>query len=294
MLMEGLLRKYEITREEFSKRGRPPVGIREKRAQIVTELHQSGLTWDELMRVTGLSNGSIQRLTQAKGCEQVQVRLREQGRRMGADWKGKKRPGQLERQWASGVFDQLRGACLSEERKAALRATWTEERRQRQGAATKRTWANPGTRARLLAFHRSPEERARRSREQAERILLGPGKWARGNGCYVIVAKEVRGRIWVRSSYESAAVSLLEGDPLVVSYQYEPKFKVGDRWIVPDFLVERRQSNPLLVEVKASWVLGLPLPHKVQRRLSVARTLAQDHGWDFEIWTEKEALYDFL
>lgn len=286
-MLAPLLEKFDISWSLFSKRGRPPKGVREKRSAIVTELHRAGLTWVEMCEVTGLSNGAIQRLTQAKGCEASRAHLRQSGVRVGSSWKGKKRPGQLERQWAAGNFDHLRGAKLPPERVEALKALWTPQRRQQHSKLIKdKVWGDPEVRASLLEFHRSPSERLRRSEAQIDRMLQKPSKWLRGKASYVDAQKESRARIWVRSSYEAAAVRLLDSDPKIISYQYEPVYRVGGRRILPDFLVSTEDAK-VLVEVKALWVLSLDLDHPVQKRLELSRLLAEERGWSFEIWTEE-------
>lgn len=123
-----------------------------------------------------------------------------------------------------------------------------------------------------------------------------PVKWTRGRGQYVITTKCTNGpRLWVRSSYEAAAVRILEDDVAVLSYTYEQSFVMPDgRTVRPDFFVVRAGGLEELVEVKASWVFGLSSDHKVSRRLDLALQIASEHGWAFRIWTEKEALRDAL
>jgi hypothetical protein len=125
-------------------------------------------------------------------------------------------------------------------------------------------------------------------------MVLNPGKWLRGRARWVAAPKSLDGRVHVRSSYEAAAVAVLEADQEVLSYAYEPRFVLPDgRWILPDFLVQTR-TGMLLVEVKAAWVLGLPQDDKVILRLARAREFAAGKGWGFAIWTEKKELGDAL
>ena len=175
-----LLEKHGITWEAFSKRGRPASGIRDKRASIVTELHSDGISWGDLMAITGLSNGGIQRLTGAMWNPNSRERVKEIGRGIGSSWKGKTRPGQLEAQWAAGVFDSLRGRIRSDAEKAKLKAGWTPEKRSKMADRSRALWEDPSIRDRILAFHRSPEERARRSAAQALRLAQNPAQWSRG------------------------------------------------------------------------------------------------------------------
>jgi len=59
----------------------------------------------------------------------------------------------------------------------------------------------------------------------------------------------------------------------------------GTSHIVPDFLVEMLNGQRRLVEVKPSHRLDRPI---VQRKLAVARRLADEKGWTFHVVTEKE------
>jgi hypothetical protein len=97
------------------------------------------------------------------------------------------------------------------------------------------------------------------------------------------------------SSYEVAAVRLLEENPSVTSYTYEHPFVLEDGKVIrPDFLVDRGNGIDSLVEVKAAWVFGLPPEHRVLRRLDTSMRIAKEHGWDFSVWTEKGVLRDAL
>ena len=290
-----LLARHEISWDLFSKQGRPPNGVREKRSRIVTDLHQEGMSWEEMMEVTGLSNGGIQRLTGAMWNPKSRERLRENGRRTGESWKGKKRPGQLKRQWKSGNFDSLRGRIRPPEERARLREGWTPECRESASQHSLNMWKEDGVRKRLLDFHRSPEERKRRSREQSQRMKDNPGKWVRGKSEWLDTPKGFKDRAYVRSSYEAAAVRLLEEDPEVIRYEHERRIALSSgSWMLPDFIVEYEDGSTLLVEVKASWVLGLSVEHKISKRLMLSADLASDRGWGFAIWTERKELKDAL
>jgi len=104
-----LLEKHGVTYVEFAKRGRPKKGnekIVGVRRDIITELHSQGTSWADMMVVTGLGQGSIQRLTRAMWNPASRGVLHDVGVRVGRSWKGKSRPGQLEAQWAAGNFDR--------------------------------------------------------------------------------------------------------------------------------------------------------------------------------------------
>jgi len=221
-------------------------------------------------------------------------RRREAGRHLGAQWKGKKRPGQLEKMWQDGVFDSLRGRIRSSEEIDSLRASFTPERRQGISDRFRRLWKDPSYRDPLLEFHRSQEERVRRSREQAKRIAEDPAKWIRGKGSRVVSGKCERKEFWVRSTYEKAAVEKLESDFKVVSFEYEKRLVLDDRsWILPDFVVTYLDGATALVEVKAAWTLQMPVESEVRRRLDRAHREASKRGWLFFVWTEED-LFDVV
>jgi lambda repressor-like predicted transcriptional regulator len=287
-----LLEKYGISWELFSKKGRLPNDlkwVKEKRSSVITEMHSKGTSWGDMIEITGLSLGSIERLTKAMWNKASRENSSAIGIRVGKSWKGKHRPGQLERQWAVGTFDFHRGRIRPEWELEKIRASWTPELRLRAGEHAREIWSDPVCRAKILAFHRSPEERARLSRLQAQRMLDYPNKYSKGRSEWVPTLKGVCEKAFARSSYEVAAITMLEADPSVVRYEHEHRFVLENgHWALPDFLVQYADGHMLLVEVKASWVLGLPSDYKIQRRLEVARQLADTNGWGFAIWTERE------
>lgn len=288
-----LLAKHNVAHADFIKKGRPLKGTGEvlmnARRAIITELHAQGTSWAEMIEVTGLSQGSIQRLTGAMWNSESRKRASENGVRTGKTWKGKSRPGQLERQWAAGTFDFHRGRVRTESERQALRDGWTADCRQEAGQHSRRNWSNPDVRAKIMAFHTSPEERVRRSTTQARRMRDTPGVYVRGRSEWVDTPKGLHERAYVRSSYEKAAVTRLESDPDVLCYEHERLLSLPDgRWFLPDFIVEGANAVVTLVEVKASWVLTHPDCEGVRQRLAVSESFAREQGWEFAVWTERE------
>lgn len=162
-------------------------------------------------------------------------------RQVGSSWKGKKRPGQLEAQWAKGDFDR-------------------------------------------------PETRAKYSATAIRTLKKYPCRaYPQGNAEKVRTLKGTKEEVRVRSSFEKVAVGLLDEDPEVLSYQYEPPLTLpSGKKILPDFVVERTDGT-CLIEVKAKWVLRDPKRRKQElERLGLARQVAFDRGWSFAVWTEKE------
>lgn len=288
-----LLESHGITLADFSKKGRLPKGesnrILSARKSVITQLHECGTSWSDMIAITGLSQGAIQRLTGAMWNSASRAAVSRNGVRLGKSWGGKTRPDQLKKQWEAGTFDFFKGRKLTAEQRQHLRNSWTKEHRAGASVRSKKLWSNPSTRNRLLSFHRSQEERQKRSEAQSHRMKVNPGKYARGKSQWVDTPKGTTERVFVRSSYEVRAIAKLEADPDVLLYEYERVVRLPNgRWMLPDFIVLRNDETMLMVEVKSSWVLGMPDDSREIRRLEVARAYSVSQGWFFEVWSEKE------
>ena len=287
-----LLVKHGISLELFSKKGRPPKWVREKRQAVVTELHLRGLTWKDMSRVTGLSVMSISNLTLGVGNPASRKNRADSAAKVGASRKGELKPWlskKLKVDWEQGVFDFHKGRKRSQAERDTLRkaAQRPEVKQQRSTSATN-LWRNPVFRSKLLVYHRFEANRVRLSQAQTTRMIENPTKWVRGKAGWCDTPKCVIPRVWTRSSYERAFILILEADPNVACYQVEPRITLDcGRWILPDFLVTYLDSSKSLIEVKASWVFSLPKQHRVQLRLSKAASVAIANHWDFRVWTEK-------
>jgi hypothetical protein len=120
-------------------------------------------------------------------------------------------------------------------------------------------------------------------------MMENPITYLRGRSQWVETPKGTKLRVWARSSYEVAAIRLLESDPTVLIYEHEHRVECADgRWILPDFLIQYTDGHLCLVEVKASWVFSQPLDSHVRLRLAEAEKVAKTEGWGFAVWTEKE------
>lgn len=288
-----LLLKYGVTWADFSRKGRPPKNLphlQEARRKIVTDLHLRGVTWVEMVRITGLSNGAIQRLTRGMWNPASRQNSIDNARRVGASAKGVKKPWlsyRMLQAWAAGTFDFHKGRARSDLEKLHLRASHTSASRAATSERLRRLWGDPAYRANLLRYHRRSDVRRQRSIAQAQRMSDHPT--IRGI-CGYMTTRKGPARAWFRSSYEKAAMIMLDEDRTVESYEVEPTLVVGNRRILPDFLVTYSDGRRVLVEVKASWVLNLPSEHRTRQRLTLAQEEANHHGWGFEIWTEKDRL----
>jgi hypothetical protein len=249
-----------------------------------------------MIEVTGLSLGAVERGTRAVGNKASRRNRQENAARTGRAGKGRKKPWLTERlhqEWAAGTFDFHRGRIRSPSEREILRlASARPEVRQRRRESAKRRWQNPELREQLLRYHRSEGVRRERSRAQTKRIQEHPEKWSKGGwgrGAWLEPKKCTRARIWTRSSYERIVAALLDSDPSVQEYVFEPRVELPDgRWILPDFVVTHKNGEVALLEVKASWVLRLPDDHRIQRRLRDASSFAATQGWTFLVWTERD------
>jgi hypothetical protein len=116
-----------------------------------------------------------------------------------------------------------------------------------------------------------------------------PGKYAKGRSQWVDTPKGATPRSYVRSTYEVAAVKILEADPQVVSYEFEYRVVLPTRkWILIDFVVQYEGKPLWAVEVKPQWILDHPTKVKERARLELARQVADSNGWGFSVWTEKD------
>lgn len=295
--LEPLLCQFGLTVEQFHRKGRLGSADRwiiEARRSVVTTLHLQGKTWAQMCLITGLSNGSIQRLTQGIWNEASRENSRQNAVRSGRLGKGVKKPWLTELlrvRWREGKFDNQRGRKLSEQQRQMLRASFTPERRASIALRFRRQWQDPEYRDPLLAYHRSPEERQRRSKRTAEWVAQLATRRQLGSipGWYE-PAKCSSYPVFTKSSYERVACDVLDALSEVFDYDYEPPLVAQDgRTFLPDFVV-RRGTSTVLVEVKASWVLQMPPTDKRVQRLELARREAALRGWGFEIWTEKDRL----
>jgi len=286
-MLEELLVKFDLTIEQLNKKGRVAKEIVEKRSALVSHLHKQGFSWKEMTEITGLSNGSIQRLTKAKGCKAVQDKRKKLGANAGRSTKGMDRSEQLKKQWAKGDFDFHRGRVRPQHERDKLKKAWEDPKLRLLASenAKKYVWGNSDVKQKLMDFHHDPEERARRSNAQAIRMKENPTPYLRGKTSIEATPKGTKDEVRVRSSYEAKTISILESDPNVKSYTYEPIYKVAGRTILPDFVVHYQDGSTTLVEVKPQWALNR---EDVIARLALSQKVADDNGWSYQTWTEKE------
>lgn len=296
--LQMLLGKHGLSHQEFRGTGkREPASksyLNDLRALIVTSLHESGVTWSDMADITGFGFGRLAKLTKAKGCAAALTNRRENmtnNRGSNEESRRQKLSIATKQRWIDGQFDFHKGRIRPQEERSRLKASWTSERRIRLAAIRKRLWQTTAYREGLVKIHR--QNASRYSQMQAARMRANPEKWTWGRGAYVEGLKHIsENRFWVRSSFEVAAVQILEQDRDVKCYGYEPRFTNESGFAyVPDFKVWMLDGSIKIIEIKASWVLRLPLSHRKQIRLAAYQEIASRNGFGFEIWTEKDKLH---
>ncbi len=103
---------------------------------------------------------------------------------------------------------------------------------------------------------------------------------------YFITAKNPKGKLWYRSSYELSALEKLEADRDVTFIDVEPfripyKHKGGTHNYVPDILFERRDGTRTLVEVKPECFVG---DEDVVAKTKAAIEHCRREGMAWEMW----------
>ena len=284
--LQPFLEKYGVQYEMFVKKGRAISNIVDVRSAIITEMHLTGMSWADMIAITGLSNGTIQRHSKGKRNPIVKKKISDNMARMCASRKGEVKPwfsDLLRKLWKDGHFDFHKGRIRPSWECAKLRASLTDARRKHLSHVRTYLWKTPSYRDSLLQYHRSEEQRRYRSMAQSKRLVENPSLYHRGMGCFMDVSKCSNGsRIWVRSQAEKRAVLKLELDDNVVQYQYEYRFEHEDRWFIPDFIVHYTDQISM-VEVKPAWVVRQGIQ---ARKLQIYEAHATANGWGFEIWTQ--------
>lgn len=125
-----VLEKHGLSWSLFSKRGRLPKAlswVKEKRRDVITELHQAGMAWKTMVEVTRLSQGAIQRGTRVMWNDASRRNRQESAARVGAARKGERKPwlsARLKKEWAEGKFYALLEDPKSKFGKCGGYGTW--------------------------------------------------------------------------------------------------------------------------------------------------------------------------
>ena len=136
------------------------------------------------------------------------------------------------------------------------------------------------------------------SEENKEKASKRQTEWLMDNGeiCYkqsksgwYTCKKSMKIKAYYRSSYELNALKWLDSCSDVCSYIYEPfsieyLFENKARNYLVDFAIEYADGRKVIVEIKPDGKLDTP---KNKAKFSGAQAFAQEHDFEFEVWTEK-------
>lgn len=151
------------------------------------------------------------------------------------------------------------------------------------------TWTkNPELQTKLSPFL-NPEYQKNNQKRMRDNLVgiydlnMKPGnhRWYSGKFFSIKLRKE----LIYRSSFELNTMRILEKDPNVILYLYEPVFirYTDNNYYKPDFLVWYLDNTIKIIEVKPSGLVDNP---KNQLKFDAARKYCNDNGYEFEIWTE--------
>lgn len=141
--------------------------------------------------------------------------------------------------------------------------------------------------ARQQAVHeklRSPQYRLAASNKGVDLVIAGKIRTNRGRGSIINSIKG--GTFRTKSTYETRYVAILDADPHVVSFEYEP-LRIRYEWngcqlyYIPDFLVQYDDRSEELVEVKPLKLTTLP---KNQAKISAGQAFCPT----FRVVTEED------
>lgn len=109
-----------------------------------------------------------------------------------------------------------------------------------------------------------------------------------GKGITLVTVKG--GIIPTKSTYETRYSLILDQDPNVVKFTYEPfkiKYKYGGRSrnYIPDFLVEYLDGSLVIVEVKPQKLVGKA---RNKAKIRAGKTYGINCGMSFAVITEKD------
>lgn len=139
-------------------------------------------------------------------------------------------------------------------------------------------------RNRTRLFSHSEEAKRKISRANVER-------WRRSTFKYKgWVDTEKGGRCGYRSLWEKHGMGLLDRDPGVVRFEYEPfgvpYFLDGKpRFTLPDFLVYMTDGSVRMIEVKPR---GFGYAEKTKMKAEACRIFCETRGWTYETWDERD------
>lgn len=146
----------------------------------------------------------------------------------------------------------------------------------------------------MFGKNHTDESRDSMSKTKAERMSAGLyDKSKRGNQGKRFFSKTGK-EVFYRSSWEKKAMEMLENNPSVLSFSYEPFFipyyrlhgkQMNLRHYVPDLLIEYSNGEKKLVEIKPKCYLEAAVN---LAKFSAAREYCLKNGMTFEVWTQED------
>ena len=198
--------------------------------------------------------------------------------------------------------------------KVGGKLTMTPALRAGMSERMKKRWQDPAYRDRMIATKRayshSPEARAKigeankkrkgvfKHSEAMKRKISANSVWRakRGDFSYLGWVETVKGvpkagrtKIGFRSLWEKRAMTLLDEDSFVASFQYEPlgvpyEWDGNPRFTLPDFLATMTDGSVVMIEVKPR---GYTYAPKEQAKADACLAFCEQRGWKYEVWDER-------
>lgn len=158
--------------------------------------------------------------------------------------------------------------------------------------ASKQRWLNVEYRQKILNFLRTPQYRKYMSDLVTQKILNG--QWHPNHGNYNyghFESQKCNNKMFYRSSYELAALELLELDDSVEQFITEPfRIQYQDKndnlkFYIPDILIEYKDGIKKLIEIKPEIFLT---DDNIIRKIFALHQYANTHNLLSQIWSEKD------
>jgi len=191
---------------------------------------------------------------------------------------GKKISETRKRKFANGeIIHPMIGKKCSEETKKKISQT-----RIKRGSSKGKN--NP-----MFGKKHSNKSREQMSKTKTQKILNGEysGWFCKGK----FFSNKMNKEIPYRSSWEKVVIEMLNKDPSVKSFEFEPlsisyiySVENRNRYYIPDFLIEYNNGVKKMVEVKPSFYLNYQIN---KDKFKAAKEYCRRRNILFEIWTEK-------
>jgi len=168
----------------------------------------------------------------------------------------------------------------------------TEESKLNHSVASKKLWQNQLFRDRMISFLNSSDHKKYMSDLVTVKMLNG--EWNPGHGCYhwgYCYSEKNNSFMFHRSGTELTAFQLLDINPLVKSFDYEPLRisyidKDGNtKFCIPDLMIHYIDNSLELVEIKPDVFVN---DEDIQLKLKAMSEYCIKIGIKFRVWLESE------